>query len=504
MTRSVAEMSPADEAAPAEWRSAYELLQATMDASDDMIQVFEAVRDDAGQISDFRWILNNHASERRYGEVRGESLLQRNPGVIPTGIFDSFKRVTETGVPEQAEHHYVHEQFDGWFYQSVVKLGDGVATTSKDISAWKAAQDKILLLQAQLARHQLREQRGRFAAIFDQAPVGLSVIAPDGRFEHVNDELCRILCRPRDALLALGVVDVTHPDDVPKSRTALREAARVASPVTLDKRYLRPDGSFAWANSTVSALPGHGEGPAGFLVVTADLTERRRAEAAVRESETLQRLLIGELQHRTFNLMGVVRATADLTIASSVDLADFRAKFNSRIDALARVQRLLSRLQDHDRVTFGELVRAELDATGALDGDRTRVTLDGPADVPLRSGTVQTFAMALHELATNAVKYGALGQPDARLRVSWSVRQAAPGAAWLHVDWVETRVRMPEPGAAPGGTGQGRRLIEEALPYQLQAETSFVLARDGVRCSIALPLSGRGPAETAVELPGAA
>ncbi|WP_159756644.1 sensor histidine kinase [Sphingomonas sp. 8AM] len=467
-----------------------------------MIQVFEAVRDDTGQISDFRWILNNHTSERRYGEVRGESLLQRNPGVIPTGIFDSFKRVTETGVPEQSEHHYVHEQFDGWFYQSVVRLGDGVATTSKDITAWKAAQDKILRLQAQLARHQLREQRGRFAAIFDKAPVGLSVIAADGRFEHVNDELCRILRRSREELLALSVVDVTHPDDVPASRAALDEAARVTTPVSLDKRYLCPDGSIAWANSTVSALPGQDEDPGGFLVVTADLTERRRAEAAVRESEALQRLLIGELQHRTFNLMGVVRATADLTIASSVDLEDFRAKFNSRIDALARVQRLLSRLQDHDRVTFGELIRAELDATGACVGDRTRVTLEGPDDVPLRSGTVQTFAMALHELATNAVKYGALGQSDARLLVRWSVRSGMQGEAWLHVDWEETGVQMPDPGAAPCGTGQGRRLIEEALPYQMQARTTFVLTGDGVRCSIALPLPGREPAETAADLPG--
>ena len=109
-----------------------------MDSSTDMIQVFRAVRNAQGEIVDFRWVLNNHTSVRYYGKVEGESLLERNPGVVTVGIFDAFKRVTETGVPEQAERHYVHEQFDGWFYQSVVKLDDGVATTTKEISGWKA------------------------------------------------------------------------------------------------------------------------------------------------------------------------------------------------------------------------------------------------------------------------------------------------------------------------------------------------------------------------------
>jgi PAS domain-containing protein len=131
----------------AELKASHDLLQATMDSSVDMIQVFEAIRDPSGNIVDFKWVLNNHTSESRYGEVRGESLLQRNQGVVQEGIFDAFKRVAETGIPEQAERHYVHEQFDGWFYQSVVKLGDGVATTTKEITAWKIAQAKVAALE---------------------------------------------------------------------------------------------------------------------------------------------------------------------------------------------------------------------------------------------------------------------------------------------------------------------------------------------------------------------
>jgi len=98
----------------AELQQSRDLLQATMDSSQDMIQVFAAIRDDRGAIVDFRWLLNNHTSEHHHGEVRGESLLERNPGVVEIGIFDAFRRVTDTGVPEQTDRYYDRGQFEGW------------------------------------------------------------------------------------------------------------------------------------------------------------------------------------------------------------------------------------------------------------------------------------------------------------------------------------------------------------------------------------------------------
>ena len=143
----------------AELEQSRDLLRATMDASIDMIQVFEAVRDASGAIVDFHWALNNHTSESRYGEVRGQSLLERNPGVVEESIFAAFCQVVETGEPLQAERYYAHEQFDGWFLQSVVKLGDGVATTTKDIDAWKRAQEEVLRLRDEVAQARLQESQ---------------------------------------------------------------------------------------------------------------------------------------------------------------------------------------------------------------------------------------------------------------------------------------------------------------------------------------------------------
>jgi len=108
-----------------------------------MIQAFEAVRDDKGEIIDFRWILNNHASEKAYGDVIGKSLVTLNPGVVEAGIFDTFKKVEETGEPDISERHYQHEQFDGWFYQSAVKLGDGIVSTTVEITERKKAEQDL-------------------------------------------------------------------------------------------------------------------------------------------------------------------------------------------------------------------------------------------------------------------------------------------------------------------------------------------------------------------------
>lgn len=208
---------------------------------------------------------------------------------------------------------------------------------------------------------------------------------------------------------------------------------------------------------------------------------------ALRELQERQRILVAELQHRTRNLMGVVRAMAERTAQASTDIADFRYRFGDRMAALARVQGLLSRLEETDRVAFDELIRTEL---AAMDGAVGRVTLDGPAGIRLRSSMVQTLAMALHELATNAMKYGAFSQPDGRLVITWRVESPDDrGRPRLHIDWRESGVKMPAADAAPHGSGQGRELIEKALPYQLHARTRFELGPDGVHCTITIPVS---------------
>jgi two-component sensor histidine kinase len=212
--------------------------------------------------------------------------------------------------------------------------------------------------------------------------------------------------------------------------------------------------------------------------------------AALRESRERLEAVVGELQHRTRNLISVVGMMAKGTLRASKTFDDFSATFQDRLEVLGRAQGLLFRTHEGSRVTFDELINTELSAQSIRVGEHGPVTLDGPKGIPLRSRTVQSLAMALHELTTNAVKYGALKQPNGHLTVRWR-QEALPesGKPWLHLDWKERGVEMPPLGAKPQGSGQGRELIERVLPYQFDARTTFAMEADGVHCTISLPAS---------------
>jgi two-component sensor histidine kinase len=117
----------------------------------------------------------------------------------------------------------------------------------------------------------------------------------------------------------------------------------------------------------------------------------------------------------------------------------------------------------------------------------------GP-EVPLRKSAVEMLALAIHELATNAVKYGALASAVGRLSVTW--RNEVLPKRQLVLEWVEHGVARPSDVSAQR-RGYGRALIEEALPYSLGAETRFELADDTLRCRISLPLTINGEIEVA-------
>lgn len=271
-----------------------------------------------------------------------------------------------------------------------------------------------------------------------------------------------------------------HPEDRAQTEAALAHARDEKHEYVREFRALHPDGSVRWLSAR-GRFFYDGSGDAIRMIgAMLDTTERR-------EWEERQKVLVAELQHRTRNLMAVVTAATERTIESSRDLPDFRTRIRDRLDALARVQGLLSRLADTDRVAFNELIRSELEA---MNSTGKSVTLEGPAGIRLRSSMVQTLAMALHELATNAVKYGALGQPEASLSVRWHMTSPdRKGRPRLLIEWIERGVRMPPVGNAPQGGGQGRELIEEALPYQLGAQTTFEMRPDGVHCTIIIPVS---------------
>lgn len=194
-----------------------------------------------------------------------------------------------------------------------------------------------------------------------------------------------------------------HPDDLAETEAALVHARDTHTEFVREFRSLHPDGSVHWLSARGRFFYDDAGGPVRMIGAMLETTERR-------QWEDRQQVLVSELQHRTRNIMGVVRAMFERTRRDSPDMATLGAKYADRLAALARVQNLLSKLDEGDRITFDELIRTELSAMGAVDatGQGAQVSLDGPDGVRMRSSTVQTVALALHELATNANKYGAL------------------------------------------------------------------------------------------------
>jgi two-component system CheB/CheR fusion protein len=208
----------------------------------------------------------------------------------------------------------------------------------------------------------------------------------------------------------------------------------------------------------------------GVVIAFVDITNITRAEGR-------QDVLIAELQHRTRNLLTVVQSIARRTIGKG-DVLD---AFSARLASLGRVQSLVSG-GSVDKVDLADLIRFEIEAVGTTEGNKVQIA--GPP-VALGFELLQTLGLALHELTTNALKYGALKHATGSLSISWDVRRDSGQPPTLALDWKETGVPIPK---NPVRKGFGRELIERALVASLQAKSEVVFGPDGLFCHIELPL----------------
>ncbi|MGH1573885.1 HWE histidine kinase domain-containing protein [Methylobacterium sp. P31] len=207
-----------------------------------------------------------------------------------------------------------------------------------------------------------------------------------------------------------------------------------------------------------------------------DVTERHAAEER-------QSLLVRELHHRVRNTLATVQAVLSASARSADDLTEFQRTFTARITSLAKTHTLLT--EDHTQtVPFDGLLRAELQPYD--DPGHSRVALTGPA-VLLPSELAVPIGMAAHELTTNAVRHGALRDPDGRLEVTWSM-ETAPSGPVLHWTWDE---HDGPPVALPTRQGFGQQLLNSVLTYRIGAKVEIAFDPDGLRVKIDIPLPGQ-------------
>jgi len=229
------------------------------------------------------------------------------------------------------------------------------------------------------------------------------------------------------------------------------------------------DGEYRWFQSRASRLSESHGGIGEWFGTSTDVHELRRLQER-------QQVLLRELHHRSRNLMSVIASIARRTLALSSSLDEFEESFTTRLGALARVQGLVTGA-DRREADLGDIIEAEIAAHGAGVGDR--VQLKGPPII-LRDRAAETLALALHELATNALKYGALSGDRGQLTVEWSRRGDS-----LRIEWVECGITVK---SGPRRRGYGTELLEVALPHALGAETKLELKERGLHCVIEIPL----------------
>jgi len=214
----------------------------------------------------------------------------------------------------------------------------------------------------------------------------------------------------------------------------------------------------------------------GVVITFNDITENQR------QNEHLQ-ILMKELQHRTNNLFTVIQAMARQTARSSTAFSGFEAQFGSRIQGLSHSNALLIE-QDWKGVSLEKLIEAQLAPFVGMDTMRIETT--GP-QVTLAAGAVQTLGMALHELATNASKYGALSAPGGRVILSWGFGDgngAAPES--FHIEWCE---QGGPPVKAPARKGFGRFVTDQMVTRALSATVQTDFASGGLRWTLQMPAS---------------
>src|SRR5437763_1897538 len=267
------------------------------------------------------------------------------------------------------------------------------------------------------------------------------------------------LFRPtREAILAM-----VHPDDRAISPIVAGPSAEGAR-YQAEFRVVRPNGEIRWCFGSAAIARDASGAAVGLSGVSVDITERKRTEER-------QLLLAREVDHRAKNMLAVVLSILRLTRAPTT--REFIGAVEGRIQALAATHNLLSASR-WEGANLRQIVDEEL--APYMSGDRA--TADGPPAM-LLPATAQSVALALHELATNAAKYGALSAEGGRLRLHWWIGKEA-----LELEWTETGGPTTTP---PKSQGFGLTIVRSSIEAQFRGNVKYDWRPEGLTCRLSIP-----------------
>jgi PAS domain S-box-containing protein len=318
----------------------------------------------------------------------------------------------------------------------------------------------------------LRQSEERYKGIYENAGTGIYSVDLTGRFQYCNPAYASMHGYTEEELRGLSIRDVVHPEDWPRHTPEIQllTSGKIPS-FEIMNRCVAKGGDLLWVHKHVSLLRDAAGHPESIFALVTDVTERKTNEECIA-------LLMREVNHRSKNLLALVQAIARQTKAP----ADFLNRFDERLQALAAGDDLLVK-NEWKGVNLTELARSQL--AHVIDPVDARILLSGPP-ILVSASTAQTLGMALHELATNAGKYGALSNHSGRVELFWNVKDGPPSGGLFTIDWRESG---GPPVAEPSHSGFGSSVIRNMVEYNLNAEVRLDFLPGGIEWRLQCPLA---------------
>lgn len=342
-----------------------------------------------------------------------------------------------------------------------------------------SARELLARVEAQLAMDELRRAVARSEEfqrkILESSQDCIKVLDLDGRLQSINGHGLQALefsCA--DDAIGANYLEWWSGDDRAVAEEAVQQAL-AGGAGRFTGYYRMQSGRDSWWDEMVTPIADADGRPESLLVISRDITERKLAERR-------HKLLLDELNHRVKNTLATVQSIALQTLKGSAPIDAERSAFQGRLIALSKLHNLL--VQDHwESASLRDIVTGSLSPYG--DGETARFTVDGP-DIRLIPKVALALGMAIHELATNAAKYGALSNDVGCIEIAWKLA-AASGSDRLHLSWRESGGPAVQP---PSGSGFGSVLIKRGLAHDLGGDADLIFDPVGVRCTIDMPVRG--------------
>ncbi|WP_411903934.1 sensor histidine kinase [Methylorubrum thiocyanatum] len=359
------------------------------------------------------------------------------------------------------------------------RLADVLSEASLRLRTRSEERDRALA-ETQRGLAALSESEARFRHMADSAPALIWMTDETAEVVFANMHFDHLFGRPAAEMAGGGWESILHPPDLPAFQATFQEAFEHRRPFRAEMRVVDRNGEIRWLRCEgVPRLDDHGTF-LGFTGCNVDVTDAKRAEEHLR-------LLINELNHRVKNTLATVQSIAmqSLRGLEGEEAQSAKAAFEARLLALARAHDVLTR-ESWEGAELKTVVADAIRPLEAGEGQESRFAVSGPR-LRLAPRLALSIAMALHELGTNAVKYGALSKEGGRVTITWTV-QRRPELS-LSLRWSESG---GPPVTPPTRRGFGSRLIERSLARELAGRVELLYEPDGVVCIIEAPVPPPG------------